>query len=545
MEITLGLDFGTHQSKLCVRTMPGTDEAYEFVQFVRPDGTKQPLLPSVIQINQDDTVSVGFVDQSKAKAVARPEPELPVFPEKPVVVSVPKPQLKLPPKPKKEALDWKQQLALMSNVKVSIPELQQWELKCQKLREEWEQDCKVWEITNKKNQKALSDWNDQVNAMQSDYDKRHKEWAKHPCFKQSYRYFKLSAFAGYPWPDSNIVKSDILCVWYITYVLLLVKDMVRSRYSASFDEDVFVQMGVPSSIDSSSSKIQRTLGLKILTAARLLSSSFASIEDFSSMKYQELLELTAFPSHIETEAESCGVLVIPEAFAGLQSLTNKRRLSHGDMHLLVDIGGGTTDIAFFTITQDLTPDIHSVQSFHKGLNFVLETFQEQNPEYSIPEAQELFMLDRKPFETAIHSYHDNLKRKLSDMFNYITNVYNQSRAGTALTYSQLTNALKGRPIVYCGGGSMYKDMRILHEDFNDERVLDKTLLNIPHLLNTDIDDSLFPILATSYGLSIPLLEEIKITDAPELFRAVVSNFNKGLEKIHSFNEHKEHGLLDD
>jgi hypothetical protein len=76
-EIKVGLDFGTHQTKICVQRVPdeGRGEPnYEFFQFTDLKGSKQYFLPSVIQINDDDTLSYGYVDSARMKA----EPDEPI-----------------------------------------------------------------------------------------------------------------------------------------------------------------------------------------------------------------------------------------------------------------------------------------------------------------------------------------------------------------------------------------------------------------------------------------------------------------------------------
>ena len=107
---------------------------------------------------------------------------------------------------------------------------------------------------------------------------------------------------------------------------------------------------------------------------------FETPEEMCTLPYQDLIEMTkCSEGNVVEEAEMYGFVIIPEAYAGLQSLTYSRRLSRGNMHLLVDIGGGTTDIAFFTIDESLMPSIHTVASFHKGLNFVLENYLKEHP----------------------------------------------------------------------------------------------------------------------------------------------------------------------
>ena len=49
------------------------------------------------------------------------------------------------------------------------------------------------------------------------------------------------------------------------------------------------------------------------------------------------------------------------------------------------------------------------------------------------------------------------------------------------------------------------------------KFIDKNLLSIPSVINQDIEDELFTILATSYGLSIPLENEIVLTPIENVF----------------------------
>lgn len=75
--IKIGLDFGTHQTKICVQRTPDEGHGepnYEFFQFPDLQGKEQYFLPSVIQINKDDTLSYGYVNPNLLK----PESEQPV-----------------------------------------------------------------------------------------------------------------------------------------------------------------------------------------------------------------------------------------------------------------------------------------------------------------------------------------------------------------------------------------------------------------------------------------------------------------------------------
>lgn len=81
---------------------------------------------------------------------------------------------------------------------------------------------------------------------------------------------------------------------------------------------------------------------------------------------------------------------LPESFAGLIAVTQKKKLGKG-FHILVDIGGGTTDMGLFYVNQNTNlPDVIRLLSFPKGLNFIFEKAQEKNGNLSLKELQELF-----------------------------------------------------------------------------------------------------------------------------------------------------------
>lgn len=547
MDITLGLDFGTHQSKLCLSYMPNNEQIYEFLEFVKPDGAKTFLLPSIIQINKDDTISIGFVDKSNCKASSAPAPQEPVFPEEPQTDLPPRPKKSYPEKPKEEKLDWKDQLSALSKGKSKNQELiEKWERRCHEIDVKWEADYYRWLDKCEEINEAHNEWQALVDDMKRDYESKMSAWKSHKDQLQYYRYFKLASFSNmYSWDKEHIIDSDTLSVWYLTYLMLLVKKTVAEKFNEVFEESVSVQMGIPSSLNTNLSKQIEIHAYKLLISARNLMELFNSPEEFCAYKYQDLFELTTFPQKdIKNTAEDFGFVVIPEAYAGLKSLTHRKRLRHGDMHLLVDIGGGTTDVAFFTVNEKLEPNIHSVKSFHRGLNYVFDNFCQKNPEYSISEAQELFMIDQQPFGGGIKAYTEELSQQLSQMIDHVVHEFMVEAGQKGYSQSALTDAMSGRPIVYCGGGSMYEKMRIRSKYFSDIKIVDKNMLSIPNLRNTNVDERLYTILATSYGLSIAMLGEIEMKDTAALFRDIAAAGPGPEKKGHWAANGYEHGLTD-
>ena len=62
---TVGLDFGTHQTKVCIEDASNPSQKnYEFVEFTDLTGKSTVLFPSIVQIHQDNTVSYGFIKEN-------------------------------------------------------------------------------------------------------------------------------------------------------------------------------------------------------------------------------------------------------------------------------------------------------------------------------------------------------------------------------------------------------------------------------------------------------------------------------------------------
>jgi hypothetical protein len=120
------------------------------------------------------------------------------------------------------------------------------------------------------------------------------------------------------------------------------------------------------------SQQRRGVARRIWSNAVFLADHFKSLEGYVSATIDELCNL------LKTEQiKSAPAIVIPEASAGLLAIREK--LGSG-MFLLVDIGGGTTDIAMCSVYggqngANKTIGIHRVYSFNKGLNFIFEEYQ--------------------------------------------------------------------------------------------------------------------------------------------------------------------------
>ena len=545
MDITLGLDFGTHQSKLCLSYRPYNETVHEFIEFDMPDGSRTTLLPSIIQINNDETISIGYVDKDRCMASRSAKPEIPIFPKEPNCDYPTEPIKKYPPKPEKIELDWKDKLqAIKGGGDPNDVRLKKWQQTCEAIDRKWAKDHNAWVTRCREIDEEHEIWESQVNDLQNDYNHNLKVWESEAGILQYYRYFKIASFStAFTWNPNHIVSADVLSIWYLAYVMLTVKRHVKIHLNEIFEESVAIQMGVPTSANSRLSDQIKNHACKLLVAARRLVDLFDSPEDFCNTNYKELMAAIDLPTKgAKSLAEDYGMSVLPEAFAGLQSLTNRKRLSRGKMHLLVDIGGGTTDIAFFTITEDLTPNIHIVKSFHKGLNFVFEQFCKENPQFSIIEAQELFWDDPHEFRRYTSMYTEELNKQLNEVIEIVKREFMYKVGKYGKKMSALTFAMNGCPTVYCGGGSTFHRMRISPRYFSDVRMVGKDTLSIPNLKNRTIPNELYTILATSYGLSVPQIEDPQMIDLDKLFEQIGLNYSEGKQKQ---IPRMDYGLLDD
>lgn len=61
--ITVGLDFGTHQTKICVEEKNGAETHYGFYMFRDQQGNMQYTLPSIICITPDNKIKYGYIDK--------------------------------------------------------------------------------------------------------------------------------------------------------------------------------------------------------------------------------------------------------------------------------------------------------------------------------------------------------------------------------------------------------------------------------------------------------------------------------------------------
>ena len=188
--IKIGLDFGTHQSKICVQRIPDEGHGepnYEFFQFDDLNGNKQYFLPSVIQINKDDTLSYGYVDCSKMKS----------GPEEPI----------------------KQTVILEDEFEIADKAKQLYDKYASS--ENSPEDMNILADMLKIRLQNIKERNaKRLEEAESIYDAQLQE---HKNTKNIFRYFKQATFIGGEWNRATLISNRTLCVWYLAYIIFLLE----------------------------------------------------------------------------------------------------------------------------------------------------------------------------------------------------------------------------------------------------------------------------------------------------------------------------------
>ena len=162
-------------------------------------------------------------------------------------------------------------------------------------------------------------------------------------------------------------------------------------------------------------------------------------------------------------------------------------------NLIVDIGGGTTDISFFTIENNM-PQVYDFFSINKGLNYLTCAEEKERKGYIVEFESEIDNSRKKIFT---HEINGICKTILNTLLSEL-------KKQTRLRRSILLDALQDRTIVYCGGGSTFPTLRVEYDGYKTIKLISSTEWNSKCVSQIDdiIAKNLCPILSTAYGLSI-------------------------------------------
>lgn len=613
MAITVGLDFGTHQTKICIENSDTPlHKTYEFYEW--EEGVY--ALPSIIQINKDHTLRYGSIDLDscliarKKKIVADPgELTLPTQPVEPDIPIVDEP--KMPPQPVytfvtdggiSMTIPYKDLYGIgrpLPQKKGKSDPMKIWHKKCQKLKLDYEKRKRKWVhmggkrlglpmpvepvyppkpeetdlvsvvpesinsqlIASKEQKEEYQSWLNQCALLKKQYNKaiERRDWHisqykkeirtwESECerikrnyayrkkqyeeslveYPMVYRYFKQATFSAYLW-DYEIKPQD-LTVLYLAYIIF--------RLEERFGMDFSIQMGIPAS-KATFNRLKPLASGYLIQVIRLVEDIFQNdFEKFLATPYEELLSMIPKYEYSEDLKMQYGLIILPEAYAALRSLTANSRIPRG-MSIMLDMGGGTTDISFFVIEANGEPHIYHFESIAKGLNFFLE-YEDRHSFRTIDfsKKKELEDVPKDVFNNAFKEFKGNIDTVIKNLTDFL----HQDTISRGFMKSAFRDAVQNRPAIYTGGGCYDNRMRKPIFDFSDVKYIDKNILGIPNVVEENRITIPYSLMATAFGLSIQRLDdEIEVSKKEDLF-AKYTNVN---EQYSRWDAHREHGMYED
>jgi hypothetical protein len=277
-------------------------------------------------------------------------------------------------------------------------------------------------------------------------------------------------------------------------------------------------MGVPA--DEESFEAKKRLAVEILaTAYYLVEEVYKSdLTLFLNEKYEDLLAKTENQRFSDELKDEYVINIFPEAYASLTALTSRGKLPTG-MSLTADIGGGTTDISFFTI-EDGLPMIYKYWSIPRGLNYVAARsgFDYADGDFTNRVHQEVIdKFNRKKYELVSNLVKDLAKK-----------IQNES----SIPVQNLRDALKDRILVYSGGGSTFDFLTKPIDTFTDIRIIDASIWNEENIKDKADVANLSLLLTTAYGLSVSVSDEdVKLKSYHSLFAHLPKKHENTIEEI--------------
>lgn len=303
---------------------------------------------------------------------------------------------------------------------------------------------------------------------------------------QIFKYFKQSAFDSTAGNTISQEKAWYLSAWYLAYIIFDLEDKYGQQFA--------IQMGAPT--DSSHVEQAKQIATKIVVSAyRLVEDVFDNNKQkFLATPLEELRKVTEIIPFSREIKEDYSLLVFPEAYACLMPLISKGKLETG-MNLMIDIGGGTTDISFFTIEKN-KPQVYAYYSINKGLNFLTHA-DEYDQNRIDPNVTDFDTIDKECFEELEAEIRNVCFRIRQDLVKELTEK-------TSFHPKRIQRALNGRPLIYSGGGSTVDMLRVPYDSYLDVKQIshrqwkDESVEDIEYI----IKDNMSPILSTAYGLAI-------------------------------------------
>lgn len=404
MQRTIGLDFGTHQTKVCIEEKERLETRYSFLTFKDRKGEDSYVLPSIIRINTDEKLSYGYIKEGEPGTIVR--------------------------------------------------------------------------------------------------------------------YFKQATFTENPSIWMSRINAEYFTIWYLAYIIFLLEEKYGTVFSLNF--------GIPTDNDRYN-LLKKKAVILVTSAYNLVENVYENnIERFLNESITTLKENTEILPYSDENKEDYGILIFPEAFACLRPLAAKGRITDG-MNLMVDIGGGTTDISFFTMEKEektgkLMPQIYELLSAPLGLNFLTKAEEHLDSgkiDSNVNLKTELDGVRLVEYTDEIANLCYRLRKKIIHLYDNSTQLYRD----------RVVQALKNRLIIYTGGGSTFPKLRRAYDGFTDIKYITINEWGTQSFDEMLVISKLCPILSTVFGLSISAA-----TDTLEI---------KPLHQLFAHLKEAEEGAYDD
>lgn len=376
MQRTIGLDFGTHQTKICVEEKDRLETRYSFITFKDNKGRESYVIPSIIRINSNGKLSYGYIEEGVPGTIVR--------------------------------------------------------------------------------------------------------------------YFKQATFTENTSIWNNRVNAEYYTIWYLAYIIFLLEE--------KYDTDFGLNFGIPTDNDRYG-VLKRKAACLLFSAYRLVEEVYEKDKErFLNESITKLMENTEIQPYSDEKKEEYNILIFPEAFACLRPLAAKGKITSG-MNLMVDIGGGTTDISFFTMEKEkktdktAKPQIYELLSAPLGLNFLTKAEEHLDSgklDSNVETNMKLDGVRQVEYTDEILNLCYRLKQKILKLYDSSTQLYRD----------RVVQALKDRLIIYTGGGSTFPSLRRAYDGFNDIKHITTNEWGTQSFDEMEEISRLCPILSTVFGLSI-------------------------------------------
>ena len=533
----IGLDFGTHQTKVCLEdSSDKRNKHYFFHRFTDLEGCSHWTFPSVVQVNKDKTLSYGFTKPDEALLIKRNLEDAPKKPTKPIPKQYKQiPEICKPKAPEPFLQDDNKSKTLVlsdfASLQVLLEEKKKKEQeyakrkkeeKIAKLRYEsqmrtYKKECSKREFDLKKDKEEVDAFNDKLfKDYEEALEKYEQDYKKFTTpFPFIFGNFKQAIFSiGLNWPYQNI-SPEMVAVWYLSCIFFDIE--------AEYGKELVICMGTSSGRLNWTRNKQKATQI-ILAVYDMVENVCENDKDFFlSLTIDELIECTNFAPFSQEAKEENSIYVFPEAFANINPLAQQRRFGTG-VNAIIDIGGGTTDISIFSAfeeekfggTGDIIVKIYDYISIPYGVNAIEKYGKEEH---------------FKQVERSI----GHITSKLQ---NYAKDIGVNSSESKVITYD--------RPVVFSGGGSLRRECCKAYGGFSDIIHVTTSMLTDTSIDEIDFISNDIAMLNTALGLAQcdENDSDIPLQSYDDLFSNVKEAF-KEKKREESFSQHYEHGLFDD